>query len=247
MDQGTTTTAKINIYDFLTVCIQLAQASGKVIRHFGESGKNQSTMTVKADRSRLTLADLLVQRTVTYNLKQIYGPSLSINGEEDTKECEALEPAVSPDVIRRDGILDMALMKETKDRRQALVITKSILGDLPELGDEFDASDASVWIDPVDGTNCFVKSWMECVTVIIGLSIKGRARIGIVHSEYFIENFPGLPQTLSPRTFFATLEHGPFYLSADGLQHILPVSEASHLEAPFTATKRGSKPLNHLP
>ena len=59
MDQGATR-AKINIYDFLTVCIQLAQASGKVIRHFGETGKNQSTMTVKADRSRLTLADLLV-------------------------------------------------------------------------------------------------------------------------------------------------------------------------------------------
>lgn len=58
MDQGTTT--KINIYDFLTVCIQLGQASGKVIRHFGETGKNQSTMTVKPDRSRLTQADLVI-------------------------------------------------------------------------------------------------------------------------------------------------------------------------------------------
>ena len=147
-------------------------------------------MTVKADRSRLTQADLLVQRTVTYNLKQIYGPGLSINGEEDTKECEAQEPAVTPDAIQRDGVLNMTLMKETKERRQASGITKSILDDLSELGEEFDSSDASVWIDPVDGTNCFVKSWMECVTVIIGLSIKGRARIGIVHSEYFIDNFP---------------------------------------------------------
>jgi 3'-phosphoadenosine 5'-phosphosulfate (PAPS) 3'-phosphatase len=96
------------------VCIQLAQASGKVIRHFGDTGKNQSKMTVKPDRSQLTQADLLIQRTVTNNLKQIYGPSLSINGEEDTKECEILEPVVIPDVIQKDGILDMTLMKEKK-------------------------------------------------------------------------------------------------------------------------------------
>jgi 3'-phosphoadenosine 5'-phosphosulfate (PAPS) 3'-phosphatase len=126
------------------VCIQLAQASGKVIRHFEETGKNQSTMTVKPDRSRLTQADLLIQRTFTYNLKQIYGPSLSINGEEDTKECEILETVVIPDVIRRDGKLDMNLMKEKNYRRQASGITKSILDYLSKLAEDFDTCDASV-------------------------------------------------------------------------------------------------------
>lgn len=64
---------------------------------------------------------------------------------------------------------------------------------LSPLGEEFEASEAEVWIDPVDGTNCFVKGWMSCVTVIIGVSIKGRARIGVVHQEFFIENFPDTP------------------------------------------------------
>ena len=209
MDQG----SKINIYDFLTVCIQLAQDSGKIIRQYGETGKNQSTMTVKPDRSRLTQADLLVQRTVTYNLKQIYGAALTINGEEDTKECDALEPAITPEAIKREGVLDVDQMKKNMEKRQASGITSALLDGLPALGDEFDPNEASVWIDPVDGTNCFVKGWMECVTVIIGLSIKGRARIGIVHQEFFIENFPESPPVHAPRTFFATLEHGSYFIS----------------------------------
>lgn len=75
-------------------------------------------MTVKPDRSRLTQADLLVQRTITYNLKHFYGSALSINGEEDTKDCEVLEPAVKPEYIKREeGIIDMSMMKGKKEKR----------------------------------------------------------------------------------------------------------------------------------
>ena len=49
----------------------------------------------------------------------------------------------------------------------------------------FDPSVANVWIDPLDGTNNFVKGNFDCVTTEIGLSIRGESRIGIVHNEYF--------------------------------------------------------------
>ena len=49
----------------------------------------------------------------------------------------------------------------------------------------FDPSEACVWIDPLDGTNNFVKGNFDCVTTEIGLSIRGESRIGIVHNEYY--------------------------------------------------------------
>lgn len=48
----------------------------------------------------------------------------------------------------------------------------------------FSAKDAVVWIDPLDGTSDFVKGNLPAVTVLIGLSIKGESRIGIVHNPF---------------------------------------------------------------
>jgi fructose-1,6-bisphosphatase/inositol monophosphatase family enzyme len=53
----------------------------------------------------------------------------------------------------------------------------------------FDPAEACVWIDPLDGTSNFIKGNFDCVTTVIGLSIRGESRIGIVHNEYFDFNF----------------------------------------------------------
>ena len=76
----------------------------------------------------------------------------------------------------------------------------------------FDPRDAVVWIDPLDGTSDFVKGNLPAVTVLIGLSIKGYSRIGIVHSPFSEEN-PDLGKTL-----FATVEHGAFSMFYDASQ-----------------------------
>ena len=72
------------------------------------------------------------------------------------------------------------------------------------LFESFDTRDAVVWIDPLDGTNDFVSGNLPAVTVLIGLSIKGVSRIGVVHSP-FSEEDPKLGRTL-----FGTIEHGLF-------------------------------------
>ena len=66
-----------------------------------------------------------------------------------------------------------------------------------------------MWIDPLDGTSDFVKGNLPAVTVLIGLSIKGYSRIGIVHTP-FSEEDPSLG-----RTVFATVEHGAFKVFFD--------------------------------
>ena len=50
--------------------------------------------------------------------------------------------------------------------------------------DEFQAKDAHVWIDPLDGTKDFVQGNLSAVTVLIGLVIKGCPKIGVVHNPF---------------------------------------------------------------
>ena len=45
----------------------------------------------------------------------------------------------------------------------------------------FNPKDAVVWIDPLDGTKDFVKGNHSAVTVLIGLAINDKSRIGIIH------------------------------------------------------------------
>lgn len=41
-----------------------------------------------------------------------------------------------------------------------------------------------MWVDPLDGTNDFVKGNLSAVTVLIGLSIDGIPKIGVVHHPF---------------------------------------------------------------
>jgi 3'-phosphoadenosine 5'-phosphosulfate (PAPS) 3'-phosphatase len=50
--------------------------------------------------------------------------------------------------------------------------------------DSFEASSATVWIDPLDGTSDFVKGNLSAVTVLIGLVIDGLPKIGVVHNPF---------------------------------------------------------------
>lgn len=64
-----------------------------------------------------------------------------------------------------------------------------------------------VWVDPLDGTSDFVKGNLPAVTVLIGLSIGGKSRAGIVHNPF---SFEDQSQSL---TYFGSAEHGAFRLN----------------------------------
>lgn len=75
--------------------------------------------------------------------------------------------------------------------------------------ESFDPSRATVWIDPLDGTSDFVRGNLPAVTVLIGLSIDGHSRLGIVHTPFSEEDAE------KGRTIFGTIEHGAFRLFYD--------------------------------
>lgn len=59
---------------------------------------------------------------------------------------------------------------------------------MPSPFEDFSCDDAICWIDPLDGTSDFVKGNYPAVSVLIGLSIKGVAKIGIVHNVFADED-----------------------------------------------------------
>ena len=95
---------------------------------------------------------------------------------------------------------------------------RSIYGDeILQNFDEFNAKDALVWIDPLDGTKDFTLGNLSAVTVLIGLVINGIPKIGIVHNPFKTNENNGKGSTI-----FGTQEHGSFYLDFDSKTHQNP-------------------------
>lgn len=55
--------------------------------------------------------------------------------------------------------------------------------------------DLTVWIDPLDGTKGFTEGHIHHITCIIGISVKNRPRLGIIHKPFSSFPFPGCGRT----------------------------------------------------
>ena len=56
---------------------------------------------------------------------------------------------------------------------------------------EIDEQDLTVWIDPLDGSKGFSEGHLDHVTTLIGVSVKDRPRLGIVHKPFCTYPNPG--------------------------------------------------------
>ena len=75
---------------------------------------------------------------------------------------------------------------------------------------EFYPENAVIWVDPLDGTQEFVKGNLSSVTVLIGLTISGYPKLGIVHHPFRSNSNDGKGMTI-----FASEHHGAFMLDYD--------------------------------
>lgn len=55
----------------------------------------------------------------------------------------------------------------------------------PDALASIDEKDLVIWVDPLDGTSEYTQGILECVTVLIGLSVANRAVGGIIHQPYY--------------------------------------------------------------
>ena len=61
-----------------------------------------------------------------------------------------------------------------------------------------------MWIDPLDGTNDFTRGNVHFVTVLIGLSVNGVPKAGVIHKPFKDGNLE------MSETYFGSLETGSF-------------------------------------
>ncbi|OQR99820.1 3'(2'),5'-bisphosphate nucleotidase [Thraustotheca clavata] len=150
----------INATEVVSSCLHLSAFAGEVIRQVVHSGADLGTINKSdvgiAHFDPQTVADRRAQQRIVESLRQFYGESLQIVGEEGH-----LEPPVPEDVITPiTNLLESA--------RNMFI----------------DPKDFIVWIDPLDGTRKFTEKQYDQVSVLIGVSYKGRPLAGVMHLPF---------------------------------------------------------------
>ena len=87
-------TERIDLAEFLSVCVFLAEEGGRVIRQVEQSHDLQTID--KGDAGPVTIADFIIQRTIEDNLRAIY-PTLTVMGEESPENIKNVKAACRPE------------------------------------------------------------------------------------------------------------------------------------------------------
>jgi len=195
------------VAEFLSVLVYLAERSGDIIRDVEASGEKQISMKMEGP---VTIADIRAQKTITENLLALY-PSLVIKGEESDKSMETVDAASKPEELTesiRSLVKNETIQQKHTERvsfieslHKAGVFSEDEISSKPF--ETFNTSEATVWIDPLDGTSDYCRGNISAVTVLIGLTIKDYSRIGVIHFP-----FSALPDKSKGMTLFGTGEHG---------------------------------------
>lgn len=74
---------------------------------------------------------------------------------------------------------------------------------------EYEMNDISVWIDPIDGSKALADGDLEHVTNLIGIAVKGRPKVGIMHKPFSKDRS-------ATRTYVGSVEAGLFYFDHSG-------------------------------
>ena len=62
---------------------------------------------------------------------------------------------------------------------------EEVYGDeIQENFDMFNTKKATIWIDPLDGTRQVTQGILSNVTILIGLSINGLPKLGVIHNPF---------------------------------------------------------------
>ncbi|CAH0551409.1 unnamed protein product [Brassicogethes aeneus] len=136
-----------------------ATKAGKIIRDIMSAG--ELGIVEKGINDLQTEADRSAQCCIISNLTREF-PKVTIIGEEGQSQCDLPSDWVVPD-------------------GDAEILGKQCPEEYLNVKDE----DIVVWVDPLDGTSEYTQGLLDHVTVLIGLSVKGRAVGGIIHQPYY--------------------------------------------------------------
>ena len=203
----------VKLNEFFSACIQLLEGADSIIHRVRRVANFAGMVKGQDQKDVFTEADVHIQNTVVYNLKQLY-PRATIIGEEDdyVDKISTEQPYIMPDQLNKMHISQKMLINNYNMQRFGyrtyLQEMEQIYGmatpeadyNYYEFPDEFFEEEMVIWIDPLDGTTGFTEGHLNHITSMIGVTINGRPRIGIIHKPFY-------KQTLRQgRTYFGTPE-----------------------------------------
>jgi len=194
----------LDIKEFFSICHQLVLEAGSFIKQSFDAGG--VVVKRKPSGEAYTDTDLKIQTFYIKAFKQFW-PNMKIIGEE-TQDFE--------------GSIDYNY-SELKPQK----MDTGIFEGLKET--HIDLNNAILWIDPIDATSQFVKGKMNWVTTLLGVSVNGKAKLGIIGRFYDrIEGEDGKEETYkyNPKCYFADADYPHFYemvyLEGNKIQEVVP-------------------------
>jgi len=151
---------KSPIMKVLAACIEVAEIGADVIREVSSSQKDLGQADKGGIMNVQTDADRNCERVVKATLLSMF-PQITFVGEENEPydaEFAANLPPTKFDHFRHKCPLEYEDVSE---------------------------SDVTLWVDPLDGTACFVQGLLDQVTVMIGISVRGKPVAGVINQPFY--------------------------------------------------------------
>ncbi|ESO87715.1 hypothetical protein LOTGIDRAFT_127279 [Lottia gigantea] len=177
----------------ISASVAVSHRAGRIIRDVMDKG--QLGIVEKGKNDFQTQADRSAQRCIVASLHRQF-PKVSIFGEEDLDPTEKIEP----DFI------------ETNYDEE--VLTKNCPEYLQNVTDE----EIVIWVDPLDGTAEYTQGYLDHVTVLIGVAVKGTAVGGVIYQPYY--NYQEPPEVKRGRCIW-----GVVGLDSFGFTHTSPPAD----------------------
>ena len=203
------TTNLLDIKEFFSICHQLVLEAGHFIKQAHDAGG--VPVKRKPSGEAYTDIDLKIQTFYIKAFKQFW-PGMKIIGEE-TQDYE--------------GPIDYNYSELNPNQ-----MPPHLFEGLKET--QIDLNNAILWIDPIDATSQFVKGKMNWVTTLLGISVNGRAKLGVIGRYYDrIEGENGAEETYqwNPKCYFADADYPHFYvmnyLSGNKIEEVVPQKRES--------------------
>lgn len=159
-----------------------------------------------------TLADVLIQETIKHDIGKLF-PAIKekIKGEESSQFTNILGDTITVEIFENlddtaERLGNVLNGNEECGRLLAAEVHRDIVLDnseeLPKDEISLDFNDLGIWIDPIDGTNEYIKgesknsvhpkipaSGLQCVTILIGVYeiSTGNPIIGVINQPFLNE------------------------------------------------------------
>ncbi|XP_060577720.1 3'(2'),5'-bisphosphate nucleotidase 1-like [Ruditapes philippinarum] len=169
-----------------------------------------------------TEADRSAQRCIVASLHKQF-PKIAIYGEEE----------LAPTTKIPDNFFELGFDEE--------VLKHECPKNLQNIKNE----DIVIWVDPLDGTKEFTEGFLDHVTVLIGIAIRGVATAGIINQPF--HNYEELPKYGKSRCIWGILGLGSFgFERNENLEGRIITTTRSHSDYTITKTVQACDPTEVL-